>query len=1737
MTDFNVRGIPRQDPADPDYFASLYGDDVGYVVRQEVKVAGVSRGDATSVALEGDDDDVIEVVDTDGVVTFHRAGSLVAKARASNRGTADDVVTAFLDEGTRGSGTRLAAVRRSAVKLPPEVAAAVGELDALMGPALTRSGVLDSAQGVIVGRVAAVVLDEAAKKAAGKLVDFFDKPVRDDAPEDQRRRKPKTRGVYRVTKDLQLEPADLLKKAPGPSHEAYLVLLHGTFSHTEAAFATLRGTPEWNRIVDRYDGRVLAVEHATLGLTPTENALKALPYLPDAPLHLVTHSRGGLVGEVLSYAATHKPVLDAYGHIDHPDRDALPELRRALAGRDIKVERFVRVACPAMGTTLASRRIDKWASFLFNVFNLVPVLRETGMAALVKKFLMTLLEQRVDPRVMPGLEAQMPESPFLRMLLAAPPLNDGLGSIAGDVQGRGLLNRLLVSGADLFYGENHDFVVPTSSMSGGAARVEARRAFFQGPAVNHGSYFANEDSRQALDNWLEGREPPGFKEPPKAQWPVNRGARTVAGEVLIVPDILGSTLSLNGNEVWPDVARLVAHGPRKVFKGFEGESAGLVTGYTLLRSALSTRYEETPWHYDPRRELDDLAAEFAGVLRARMAAGSVPHIVAHGTGGLIVLAALALEHLCAEWNKGSGRAVLLGPPLEGSWLVKARLAGKDEFTAAIALLDHKADATKVGEWLRSWPLLDLLLPGEPAAAERRKKLLPDNWSGITAVYGSAERTVWETNKNGDFLVSANGDGFVARPSGIVRALQARYAVVPHADLPADPDTVAGVLDLLTGRTPDRLLAAPTTRAGGTDERLPDPRGRLVLPTAEQLVRAVWGGGRLGTRRQVLRVGVVHGDLRAAEGAVLVGHQDGTPISGAERALDSHLAGALERRIAFRQYPGRLGTSEVFGTGEGPVGVVLGLGDAGDVTPGGLTAGVTGAVLKLAAMHEDRTAKGESIPALSISAVLIGTILVPPMPVENSLTSIITGVRQANRRLADLKSGVVVDELKIVELYEERAIQATKAAIRLAQTLDRDDGEVVVERRLIEGVDGKPGAPSPYREGVWRTIRIVGEAVDGRIPGAQRLGALSFTSIGRSARAEQRVNTAQRKLLDALVKEAIGDHKPDKQLYNTLYELLVPNALKGQGYGSENLLLVVDEEAGSLPLEMLASRSHDQDVQPLAVEVGVVRRLETRTFADTTRPSSGHAALVIGDPGRTGMPRLPEAREEALRVARLLRAKGYEVTAIISEEEERDEVVPILNALFRHEYRIVHVAGHGHYDESDPTRSGVVIGDGVYLGALEIAKMRTTPDVVFLNCCHLGAMRRERVPRADLLAASISRQLIENGVRAVIAAGWAVEDSAANEFATTFYNGLLDGNDLGSAALDARRAVHEHHRATNTWGAYQVYGPPGFRLDPSGEGVPQRDELVARREFNELLADMRTRARDASDSAAAAITEELETLLGEVEVPLEWLGGPEHSAIGDIWASLAKYKRAVASYQEASQDWGAFGSVRSVEQLLNVQAKWAVERVQHPDDDDPSAEQLLGLAEGSARLLLTMGETPERWSLLGGVARRRAHCVPLDQSDTLTDALVSACDSYNKAVALYRERYSATDYYSALNAVVLGWVVSQRAPERQRFDPDEARKLIAGSRQTAAAVRQRDFWSRVTQADADLAEALVDGELPDRRNTIAESYFAAFVQSSRRDRAAVLEHVDVVRHSLPASCEPAVSALDDLRERLAGWTPR
>ena len=606
----------------------------------------------------------------------------------------------------------------------------------------------------------------------------------------------------------------------------------------------------------------------------------------------------------------------------------------------------------------------------------------------------------------------------------------------------------------------------------------------------------------------------------------------------------------------------------------------------------------------------------------------------------------------------------------------------------------------------------------------------------------------------------------------------------------------------------------------------------------------------------LAVSVVHASLEHARWPLAVGHVQGMPLRGAEGVLDRRLGGRLSDRLLVGAYPDVEGEAVFVPAPESspPGGLVLGLGSAGEVTISKVTRAMTAAVLQWALHEADAMAGSSDEPVpLGVSAALVGTNPLDGITLQDSLSALVDGVISAEQLIRSsvrLRSLVRVATLEIVELYQERA----RSASSLLQQLDTATLaspsvtlDVAPEVEVREG--GLPGAPpTDYTNGGWWRIQILGVDAVTQPPAGYR--DLEYTSLGRRATADRLVARIEADTIDGLVQSSVTSPRPDPQLGNTLFELLVPHELKPGLLTGGNIQLVVDPDTAAYPWEALAS---DPPGSPetagesrFALRYGVLRQFSERDAREarfTVRRPTGADVLVIANPpaGEAAAP-LPGAAAEGRRVAGILRKRRrdhppYDVHSLIWDEigVEAEGLPPaesgmpwthIVNALYRHEYRIIHVAAHGSFDPDDPSHSGILIGPGKFLTATTINRMPVIPELVFLNCCHSGRVGavggagtdgRLGVPAtsANRLAASVARSLLLVGVRAVVAAGWAVDDRDAEAFAATFYGKLLDeGVTFGEAVTSARRAATR----TNTWAAYQCYGDPGFRLRSLAEGT-------------------------------------------------------------------------------------------------------------------------------------------------------------------------------------------------------------------------------------------------------------------------------------------------------------------------------
>ena len=142
-------------------------------------------------------------------------------------------------------------------------------------------------------------------------------------------------------------------------------------------------------------------------------------------------------------------------------RDALKSLVRRSAKRAASRSN---ASCawhvPARGTLLASKRLDAYLS----VFKWTLELAGIPVAPVLVEFLGEVAQRRADPEKIPGLAAQIPDSPLVRWLHAVDEAIPGeLRVVAGDIEGDSVTSWLKTLLADAFYWTDNDLVVQTRS--------------------------------------------------------------------------------------------------------------------------------------------------------------------------------------------------------------------------------------------------------------------------------------------------------------------------------------------------------------------------------------------------------------------------------------------------------------------------------------------------------------------------------------------------------------------------------------------------------------------------------------------------------------------------------------------------------------------------------------------------------------------------------------------------------------------------------------------------------------------------------------------------------------------------------------------------------------------------------------------------------------------------------------------------------------------------------------------------------------------------------------------------------------------------------------------------------------------------------------------------------------------------------------------------------------------------
>ncbi len=548
-------------------------------------------------------------------------------------------------------------------------------------------------------------------------------------------------GLYRWDGDAKQDKA--LKKPNNgegffdswQKDQPLLVFIHGTASSTLGSFGDLTeagSAQEWSEIQDKYDRHIYAFEHRTFSESPIENALALARELPSgAKLSVVTHSRGGLVGDLLCAAALGEGLINGFDRgeeklapADEEDRKHLLELAKELARKKFIIERYLRVASPAQGTLLASSHLDAFLSALLHLIGLVPYLQVSPVYAVAKRIILQIAQNRTDPRLVPGIEAMLPDSPLAALVgQANPQENSKIAVIAGDIEGGGLLKRIGVFLTDhlFFEAEDNDLVVDTESMFGGIAREKGRYLFDQGADVSHFRYFDNSRTRKGLKSWLVQKNPDEIQQflpiKPGPKIRMERAAPVGPQPVLFfLPGIMGSHLRVGDKDrVWFQFFDIARGGIEKISidKADIHPDALFEQFYGDLCAELERNHELRRFPYDWRQPLQDEADRLAGEIDKALSATELPvRIMAHSMGGLVVRMMIARQP--ELWKRlierDGSRFVMLGTPNQGSHLMVETLLGKSGTIRQLATLDCKHDLQELLDLIKEFPGALQLLP-------------------------------------------------------------------------------------------------------------------------------------------------------------------------------------------------------------------------------------------------------------------------------------------------------------------------------------------------------------------------------------------------------------------------------------------------------------------------------------------------------------------------------------------------------------------------------------------------------------------------------------------------------------------------------------------------------------------------------------------------------------------------------------------------------------------------------------------------------------------------------------------------------------------------------------------------------------------------------------------------------------------------------------------------------------------
>ena len=963
-----------------------------------------------------------------------------------------------------------------------------------------------------------------------------------------------------------------------------------------------------------------------------------------------------------------------------------------------------------------------------------------------------------------------------------------------------------------------------------------------------------------------------------------RRSRRRRPKVLLLPGIMGSTLGhrrpflIPDDVIWLGLTDIVLGRLKRLRIGADRkiEPLGVFWSfYALMKLNLQAAgYDVDYYPFDWRLSLDQLGRKLAREVAKEPRSVS---IVAHSMGGLVARAALR------QGMSKVDKFIMLGTPNHGSLDPVVALRGHNGLARIMAGADVIHDSEELASKVFStFPgLYQMILQSSlhadlnlfdpsvwPAAGPQPSKTLlrkaaianeffaqPSDTPRIPwfMIAGTNQSTkVSAKVRGGEFVyeIANEGDGTVPLASAKIAGVQDTFFTsASHGQLANDRGVRRAVLNLLS-EAPVSLRTTPGTVRQRAKQFVTESewqRGRRSAPLTErELTRAILNEdttppeieiphGRKYTHRlesvtigrkkqRRIEIAFYQGSITDIDTrAYVVGTFSRVAPSGAARAIDSLMDGAIMSLSRNNMFGARQGEVFILPTGRHPVRaefiVFAGLGSFDEFIPfESPMESVPGSAtyvhphyfpaIEAAAENASRTLASANVE--DFATVLLGGSVSSDLNASGE-----SMLRGFLRGLEDADHGQRVRRVVVCELDPDRYTHIKDHLVRLATTRLCEDIEFVmteldpppeVARLRALGVSTMQSQGRALPEPTYLLVR------QRPLPPKNTLDEWTFSVLAPTGRAAIRVH--HRQIERVRVENAIrllrnGGTPINATKLKSLSQLVSKTILDDMvvselaDLSNSQLVVLHDAPSSVIPWETLQINGRHP-----AMDAGLSRRfLASGAACGRWRPTGtlGRrvSLLLISNPTED----LDGTKEEAKAIRSSLLDHGAAMQFQIDELTEGEATrARILEKLKTGRYDFVHYAGHAFFDKDRPESSGLICANEDVLTGSDLAGIPRLPFLLFLNACQSARIRK---PKQAGPGMSVAESLLHAGIPHFLGTYWPVADASAATFSAAFYEKLLlNGEALGDAVTHAREAIPRSPDRLD----YLLFGNPSARWD-------------------------------------------------------------------------------------------------------------------------------------------------------------------------------------------------------------------------------------------------------------------------------------------------------------------------------------